>query len=253
MNIFNAIEKKICVEIPLTATSGKIRIKHRSILNEYGVPVATRKTPFSQNDYVEWQIGYDVAVSDIEKLSQTTLRNMRFLGANGKTKALYELSEYVFYFFDWGVFSKNDLKKIAQEIATLPDSELFDVHPELSIKRSHFIEKTLHNTTFLSARIEYPILVHKFGNFEIVAEIVTREKQRAVGVQPMLYACFPISELASATTLLGRTAESKETATFVFCEKNAKILLEMLRLFGMLSENHRHDTFSIIDTILQKK
>jgi len=51
MNIFNAIEKKICVEIPLTATSGKIRIKHRSILNDYGVPVATRKTPFSQNDY----------------------------------------------------------------------------------------------------------------------------------------------------------------------------------------------------------
>ncbi|GBU25650.1 hypothetical protein R83H12_02305 [Fibrobacteria bacterium R8-3-H12] len=60
--------KEIRVAIPLTATSGKIRIKQRSILNEYGIPIATCQIDLSQDCYVEWQIGYDVVVAEKEKL-----------------------------------------------------------------------------------------------------------------------------------------------------------------------------------------
>lgn len=252
MTTFNKEKKEIHVEVPLTATSGKIRIKRRSLLNEYGIPVATKQTPLSQDCYVEWQIGYDVVIDDDEKLTQTSLPDARFLGANKKTKALYELSEYIFYFSRWNVFSEKDLVALSKKIEAAPASELFDVHPDLAIKRSHFIEKKLHGLSFLASRIEYPLLVYKFGKFEIVAEIVTREKQRAVGVQPMLYLCFPISELRAKTPLFGRTVATKETADFAFTTNNASILLEMLHLFGMLSESHRRDTLSILRTILQK-
>jgi len=250
MPITLTANNEIRVAIPLTATSGKIRVKQRSIWEEYGLPVATCQTPFAQNCYIEWQVGYDVVVAETEKLKLTTLKDIRFTGANRKEKALYELSEYVYYLVKWGIIAKVDLEAIDAFLAAIPDNDLFDVHPELSIKRSHFIEKKVNGIPFSFSRVEYPILVHKFGNFEVLAEIITREKQRAIGVQPMLYLCFPITELVAQTSLLGRPARSKEHAEFVITKDNAFVFLQLLRLFGMLSANHRHDIREIIKTIL---
>ena len=60
--------KIISVAIPLTKATGKIRIKKRNNFNEYGIPVPTKAEAFSPQCYVEWQIGYDVAVKEEEKL-----------------------------------------------------------------------------------------------------------------------------------------------------------------------------------------
>jgi hypothetical protein len=146
--------KEIRVAIPLTATSGKIRIKRRSILNEYGIPVATCQTELTQNCYIEWQIGYDVVTAEKDK-------------------------------------------------------------------------------------------------YEMITEIIIKEK-KAVGVMPMLYLCFPITELKTEPILLGRNAKSKEEAEFIINKDNAEIFVQLLKLFGMLSENHRKDILSIIDVILKK-
>lgn len=245
---------EIRVAIPLTATSGKTRVKRRDLLNEYGLPVATCQTPFAQNSYIEWQIGYDVAVNEAEKLELTSLKHIRFTGANGKVKALYELSEYVFWLGKWGFVSREALQELSVELSAIPSDSLLDRHPDLSIKRSNFIEKELNSIPFLSARVEYPLIVHKFAQYEIVAEIITREKQRAVGVQPMLYLCFPVTELVpvpSNPPLLGRPARTKEHADFIINHDNAGVFVQLLRLFGMLSENHRRDTISIIEAIFQ--
>ena len=105
----NPETKEIFVNIPLTTTSGKIRVKSRTIDSEYGLPFASRQNNFNLNNYVEWQIGYDSVVDDEQKLKLTTLTNTRFTAYNGKTKALYELSEYLYYFTKWQVFSQQDL------------------------------------------------------------------------------------------------------------------------------------------------
>lgn len=89
---------KIYVEIPLTTQSGKTRVKIRNSFYEYGLPTATRQIPFSQKHYIEWQIGYDVNKGNKEKLALSSLQDTSFQGANGKIKALYELSEYLYYF-----------------------------------------------------------------------------------------------------------------------------------------------------------
>ena len=243
--------EEIHVAIPLTATSGKTRIKQRNMLNAYGLPVATCQTPLTQSCYVEWQVGYDVVIAEAEKLKLTTLKNLKFTGANGKEKALYELSEYVYYLTRWGFIPNESLVNLKKKLLSIPVENLFDVHPDLSIKRSHFIEKEINAVPFFAARVEYPLIVHKFGNYEIVAEIITKEKQRAVGVQPMLYLCFPVTELKTSKPLVGRKAESKEFADFVINRDNASVFLQLLRLFGMLSANHRRDVLSIIEVILK--
>lgn len=244
-------DKSISVAIPLTNGTGKTRIKKRSILNEYGIPVSTKQVNLTLDCYVEWQIGYDVVVSEVEKLQNSTLQELRFVGANGKLKALYELSEYVYYFYNWGFISKKDLLELKEKLLEIEDENLLDTQNILAIKRSHLIEKVFNETKFYFSKIEYPILIHKFDKFEIITEIVIREKQYAIGVQPMLYLCFPITELKSDKVLLGRTVGTKEEATFLIDKNNYKILLKLLHLFGMLSINHRKDIFSIIDIIIE--
>jgi len=244
--------KEIRVAIPLTATSGKVRIKRRSVLNEYGIPVATCQTELTQNCYIEWQIGYDVVTAEKEKLALTSLKEFKFIGANGKEKALYELSEYVYYLIKLNFIPKSSLSDLKKFLMDIPKKNLFDLNSELSIKRSNFIEKEFNGIKFLQTKVEYPLIVHKFGKYEIITEIIIKEKQKAIGVMPMLYLCFPITELKTEPILLGRKAKSKEEAEFIINKDNADIFVQLLKLFGMLSENHRKDILSIIDVILEK-
>lgn len=88
------------------------------------------------------------------------------------------------------------------------------------------------------------------NGYEIVTEIKITEKQYAVGTQPMLYLCFPITELKTEINLIGRTAETKEVAYFEITKDNIKVFLEMLKMFGTLSKSHKHDVLQIINTIL---
>lgn len=241
---------EIQVAIPLTTTSGKTRIKQRSGLNSYGIPFASRTKQVTNDCYIEWQIGYDVRIADADKLQLTTLGDTQFEGANGERKALYELSEYLYYLAQWDMIPLNDLRNLIVELNNLPQDSLFDHHPQLSIKRSHLIPIKLNGIEFHFTRVEYPLIIHNFGNYSIIAEIITKEKQRAVGVQPMLYLCFSVSELVTSSPLIGRTAALKEEGILIIDRNNADIFYQLIRLFGMLSENHRNDVISIINTII---
>ncbi len=248
--LINEIEHKIEVPILLTAVSGKIRIKNRSIVNEYGTPVAVRRDGFALNNYVEWQIGYDVVKKEADKLAESSLPETEFIGANGKNKALYELSEYIWYFHKWNIISREELESVANYLNSILANDLIDNNSELQIDRSHPIAKNINGFDFEYTQVKYPLLIYKFNGYEIVTEIKITEKQYAVGTQPMLYLCFSITELKARTNLVGRTAEMKEIAHFEITESNIKVFLEMLKMFGTLSDSHRHDILQIIDVIL---
>ena len=244
-------ERKIEVPILLTAVSGKIRIKNRSIVNEYGTPVAVRRDGFALSNYVEWQIGYDVVKKETEKLAESSLPETEFTGANGKVKALYELSEYIWYFYKWNVVSREDLESVIAYLNSIQSRDLIDNNSELQIDRSHPTAKNINGFDFEYTQVKYPLLIHKFNGYEIVTEIKITEKQYAVGTQPMLYLCFPITELKAETNLIGRIAEAKEIAHFEITENNFKVFLEMIKMFGTLSNSHKHDILQIIYTILK--
>lgn len=92
-------------------------------------------------------------------------------------------------------------------------------------------------------------LIHKFKNYEIITEIVVKEKQYAVGTQAMLCLCFPITELKAEPILLGRKAITKETANFILDKNNFQIVPEMIKIFGMLSKSHKEDVLAILEII----
>ncbi len=215
-----------------------------------GYPPLQDKLHFIKNIIIEWQIGYDVDKSDKEKLALSTLEYTEFIGANGKRKALYELSEYLYYFVQWEIITKNEIDDLRVFLQNIKEYEFLDSRSDLQILRIHPVNKKILDIEFCHSEVKYPLLVHKFNNSDILIEIIIKEKQRAVGIQPMLYVCFPITDLQTKDSLLGRVAESKEYGLLVLDSSKKIFLLEIFKIFGILSKNHRHDILEILKIII---
>ncbi|GAA7734972.1 R.Pab1 family restriction endonuclease [Helicobacter pylori] len=239
-------KKAIEVSIPLTSISGKARVKIRHAFSDYGISTATRKIPFSLKHYVEWQIGYDVPIKDKEKFELTTLKDEKyhFLGANNKRKTLYELSEMIDYAKRLGLISlenlENTLKYLEKQKQFIEDNFI----------RERFRSHQFGGMDFELSRISYPLLIHFFNDNQL-SEIVIREQQYGSKTQAMLYFCLSILELKTATPLLNRTAALKEHALLTIHKANALMFLEMLKIFGLLSQAHHNDVLKILEKILQ--
>lgn len=255
----NKIDENKCtinIEIPLTSHSGKIRIKERRSYTDFGTPVATRQKILNQNMYVEWQISYDIELSnkEIKNLSYfyREYKNFnstpKFKSYNGKQKTLYELSEYVYFFYKMNIISKTELEALINYIKNVKEF----IEDKFSIMKSYPKEEKINNIKFLSSEIRYPHLIYDFENgFLVIAEITIKEKQRAIGIQPMMYICFPISCLVDkdGNKIMGRKAYEKEVS-FLEINKNHKdILISTLKIFSFLSKNHRHDILEILQLI----
>lgn len=236
----------VFVNLPLTKATSKIRVKRRSFFAEYGEPVATRQASLSQSCYVEWQIGYDLLKS-AENQGKTSLDKSTFKNYKGDTKYAYELSEIVFYAWQHGLVKDADIKKCISDIRSVADSNTFE--ETASISRTNPKEVSINGLPFYEMSVSYPLFVHRFGQYEIFAEIMIREKQKAVGTQAMLYVCLPITALTFCKQPIGRTLESKECAEWRIGREEAALSLELFRVFGMLSPKHRHDVISILEML----
>ncbi|EKQ72468.1 R.Pab1 family restriction endonuclease [Helicobacter pylori] len=242
----NDDKKAIEVSIPLTSISGKVRVKIRHAFSDYGISTATRKIPFSLKHYVEWQIGYDVPIKDKEKFELTTLKDEKyhFLGANNRVKTLYELSEIIDYAKRLGLISlenlENTLKYLEKQKQFIEDNFI----------RERFRSHQFGGMDFELSRISYPLLIHSFNDNQL-SEIVIREQQYGSKTQAMLYFCFSILELKTTTPLLNRTAALKEHALLTIHKTNALVFLEMLKIFGLLSQAHHNDVLKILEKILE--
>ncbi|GAA8950064.1 hypothetical protein HpSLK91_10430 [Helicobacter pylori] len=78
--------------------------------------------------------------------------------------------------------------------------------------------------------------------------MITRERFRSHQFGGMH---FSILELKTATPLLNRTAALKEHALLIINKTNALMFLEMLKIFGLLSQAHHSDVLKILEKILQ--
>lgn len=232
-------------EIPLSsATTGKFRLKERFAFSDYGVPIAPTKTTITPKHYIEWQIGYD----KIAQKDEIT----HFVGANGKNKQIYELSEILKFGLENSLISTEILKNLRNEIAKNENL----IEKKEKITRSNFIKENINGVEFLKSSVSYPLLISQFSDKNLLCEIIVREKQRAVGVMPMLYFCVAVANLSDKNgkfSFVGRKIESKECGYLQIDNSNIQIFVQIFKIFGLLSENHKHDCLEILDYILGLK
>ena len=241
--------KTIKVLLPVTEHTGKIRVKQRNMFIEYGLPIATRQKPLNQNCYMEWQISYGTAILEFGVDNE---KPISFQLYNDKNNHFSELSEYLYYFMKWGVISPNEINELKTQLKLLKEQDFISNNPHCQIKRTE-LDQTLNicGSNFLMMKAEYPQLIYDFKPYNLIAEITIKEKQRAVGNQPMLYVCIPVSELITNPPLIGRSAATKEHAEFILDENNYEVVLHLVKIFGILSPAHRTDIINIIDKILE--
>lgn len=221
---------------------GKIRIKERFAFNDYGIPVPPTQTIITHKHYIEWQIGYDRVISRDEEC--------HFIGANGKKKQIYELSEFLDFGLDSRLLSIQELIELQEAIAN--NQEFIDEKEQIT--RTNFIIESINGIEFLKSSVSYPLLVYRFQSQDVLCEIIVREKQFAVGTMPMLYFCVALSSIkdSGGGSFIGRRIVSNECGYLEISSNTIHIFLQIFRIFGLLSKAHKHDCLAILRYLLKK-
>lgn len=239
--------KKIFIEIPAT-NSGKFRFKTRKNNLEFGEIFSTRKINFNENVYLEWQIGYDAVVKDITNGKKITkLQKLSFIGANGKEKYPYELSELLYCAVENNLLLREDLISLLEEV------ESYDNFiNERKITVEHSPKRVMINgVAFEETNIKLPtfFMLETVDNTQI--EVSIQKQQYASGVQPMLYFCIPFKLFNNHAQLIGKVSTPNSVLTYILDEKNRQILLDIFRVFAMCSPNHNFDTVEILKVLIK--
>lgn len=248
----------LLVRLPLTTPTGKVRVKRRDPSSGYVSPVSTRKKGgggMRPGDYIEWQIGYDLAAKDKNK-SLTNLHVEFERSKSGKSKKKekkfpYELSELLYYARQFGWVGDKDLLKLYSDIGKVPEDRLLENLKDMRTSPRSSGRVTINEIPFEKKVAWHTFLIHDLSESGIFAEVQIREKQRAVGIQPMLYFCIPFGNLDFVPIIpeSGRLANKKEKCGWSVGKDEGPLILNLFRILGMLSLRHRDDTLAILSTL----
>ena len=227
------------VRLPLTDATGKVRVKEMSP-GGFGIPVAPSKTVLGEKHYPEWQIGYDIPNTN----SPSVVPAIRFQ-RNGETKYGHELAKIIFESVRLGLLSTNDLIREVEALKKIPPSDFEE-------SRTVQIEITTNAVNGFQTTEEHLPQFTKTTPHGTV-QIQLKQKQRAVGYQAMVYVCLPMNQVRDANGSLRPPgpAKSKETVYYDFNRENAGLVLDIVRAFGMASQQHNDDIREIIGKILE--
>jgi hypothetical protein len=243
---YSVKNKEIVIEID-ASNDGKFRFKTRDSNLQFGEIFSTRKNNFNENAYLEWQIGYDAVVSDVKNGNkETRLKNQTFIGANGKEKYLYELSELVYEGMKNNLISVKSICDLLEEI-----EEYEDFIDRKKIETEHSSKLKINNIFFEEASIKLPTLfmIEAIDGTQI--EVSIQKQQYASGVQPMVYFCIPLKSFNNHKDIMGRPSISGDSLVYVINKENVSILFDMLKIFAMCSKRHNHDIIEIIKILIK--
>jgi hypothetical protein len=229
------------VRQPLTDVTGKVRLKEIS-LDGFGIPVAPSKTVLGEKHYLEWQIGYDIPNTN----SPSVVPEIKFQ-RNGEPKYGHELAKIIFEAVRIGILSTNDLIREVEALKKIQPAEFEE-------SRAVQVEVSTNTTAdgFQSAVQRLPQFTKTTPHGSV--QIQLKQKQRAVGYQAMVYVCLPMNQVLDMNGNLRKPgpAKSKETVYYDFNRDNAAFILDIIRAFGMASQQHNEDIRQILETILRQ-
>lgn len=240
---------KVFINIPVK-NKGKFRWKNRKTINDYGEGFSTDKIPYSEDSYIEWQIGYDIPVKDYLKdptAKPTVLNEMSFLNLKGIEKHPYELSEYLVAMFEAGLVSKKEIEELIDEVSKVKTS----LENQFKIHTDSVGDYVADGLAFSQQNITLPTFIYTEKNGVSFVEISIQKQQYASGVQPMVYFSIPIQSLTDGKSMIGKTAKKLgfDQTTFVIDENNKCCILNMFKFFGICSDKHKHDIREILKLI----
>lgn len=230
------------INIPIK-NQGKFRCKERNNINEFGKGLAPATIPVGEKAYIEWQIDYDLIIGDENKT--TKLNEWTFIGANGKDKNLYELSEFIYELCINNIINKNEIEILLNEIQNY-NNFIQDAY-EIEINEKATIN--FNSMHLFQTETTLPTFFLKNNNSELYTEVSTQKQQYAVGVQPMVYLNIPINSFENKDEIIGHTAKQTPFGILKFDYNNKNILINTIKLLASCSNKHQHDITEILKII----
>jgi len=237
--VFRVEKDKLILDLP-TKNKGKFRWKTRADNALYGEGFPTTTTEFTESAYVEWQIGYDSEVGHEKKT--TILEDLIFVGANGKRKNPYELSEILHLLIQSNIIRKEDLVKLTNEI----EKRDYSFDESFQIENSKSVIFPIEGFLFHKHDTVLPTFSYYDNPRGLSIEISIQKQQYASGVQPMVYLSIPIQNFENCNRILGKTSKNINSASLIVDKTNASVFLNLFVFFGMCSWKHKHDVLSIL-------
>jgi len=239
-------ENNILLTIPAT-NDGKFRFKKRKNRLDFGEIFSTRECLFDEQTYLEWQIGYDVPIKDVENgKKETKLTSKHFVGSNKKIKYPYELSEIFYKAMELEFITKKEVENLLSEIKRYKS---FIDEKAITVERHSQI--TINGINFEETSIKLPTLFMIETLDETQIEVSIQKQQYASGVQPMVYFCIPLRAFKNSSDLLGKSSVSGDKLVYVINKTNVLNLIFMMKVFGMASKRHNHDIVQILKILLE--
>jgi len=247
MEVIRIEKKNNALELHLpTKNKGKFRWKTREHNNDYGFGFATTDTPFTDKAYIEWQIGYDAELNNEKKTTilQDT-KKFLFVGANGKYKLPYELSEILYLLKELLIVTNADIENLITEIKS----------KNVSLDEKYKIKPTSPEKVNIAGYefYKYEISLPAFSSFQkdetSCIEISIQKQQYASGVQPMVYLSIPLKAMTNYNDLINKTSKQVSSAIFTITKENSYVILNLFRFFGICSQRHKDDVISILNLL----
>lgn len=239
-------ENNILLTIPAT-NAGKFRFKKRPSRLDFGETFSTREGTFDDQTYLEWQIGYDVPINDVEAGKKgTKLTTKHFIGSNGETKYPYELSEIFFKAMELRLITKKEVENLLNEIKGY--KSFID---EKDITVEHHSHMAINGINFEETSIKLPTFFMVETSDETQIEVSIQKQQYASGVQPMVYFCIPLRAFKNSSAIYGRSSVSGDKLIYVINKDNVANLIFMMKVFGMASKRHNFDVVEILKTLFE--
>lgn len=222
---------KLMVKLPLTNPTGKIRVKRKDEESNYGLPKATKSEAFTDYDYVEWQISYTTENPTDES----------------KVDDINELKKLLCEGIKLGILSNDDICELkrfinsVQSTETLQENEKIlreNISKEIKGEFRKFVEKV-------------PVFIKENKEMDYFVEIILRHRQRAVGLQAMVYLCIYVRKLKDEKegSLMGRPANPSECGLLEITSENKAIIIDVIKAFAIASQQHKDDIFNILNQV----
>jgi hypothetical protein len=233
---------QLIIKLPLTNPTGKIRVKRRSKTSNYGIPIATRKISFTNEDYVEWQISYATQNPPETSKVEDIIINNEQIGFE-LTKLLYEGSIL-------GILSTEDFNEMEKFIKDVQDKDTLEENEK--IVRENKMQEIKGG--FKKFEEKTPVFIKKNDEKGYFVEIILKHKQRAVGLQAMVHLCIYIEKLVdeNGKSLIGRTATTREFGKIEINSENKELIKDVVKAFALASQVHKRDILSILRQVKEK-
>ncbi len=102
----NIKDNKIIIDLPITTPTGKVRVK-RPVEGFASEPVACRSEEILENDYLEWQIGYDT-----ENLNEPSVIPKTPIQKEVGTRYGYELTRLIIEGKKLGLITEEEIAEL---------------------------------------------------------------------------------------------------------------------------------------------